>query len=223
MAVRQEYLFDYIPVYELTYEDGIEIVTDILRNEEWENGFKTFKDNIRTHLKLAQRKRCAFCRCKISTGTSYSNLEHIVSKSEYAQFICNPDNLVYSCLRCNFSKVKKLTLVNPDADKDLQDWPINSLDFNIINPYYDNYEQHIDFIDDVIIVTVNNSSKGLNTISYYKLTRTDLAEERATELKLDVQTLNHRLLNRLTDATLDNDIRDQIDAIILEMPNWVVD
>lgn len=222
MAVPHQYIFRINNSYPITNADNTEIVNDSAAGLSWSDGYKSFKGNIRTHLKLAQNGRCAFCRCRVSIGTSWSNLEHLVSKSDYPQFKFISENLVYCCIRCNMSKVKQNTISNPNPVKRRQVFPNNSTGFNIINPYHDDFYNHLDFIDDIIIVVVNNSSKGKETIKLYKLFRPELAEERAIELQLNQQSVNHQLLARLTSNLIDQDTIDQINAVIAQMPSWTL-
>lgn len=194
MPVPDIYKFTIGTAYIVTAADHAEIAAGVAANIKWDKGYKNFKTNIRDHLKQQQRNRCAFCRCRIPIGTNYPNLEHIVSKTDYAQFAFLPSNIVYCCHKCNFSKVKKQTLSIPVAVRATQPYPLTRAGFTIVNPYYDNYEDHLDILDDVIIVTTNNSSKGRITIEAYKLFRVELAEERAYEQKLNTQTVNSRLI-----------------------------
>jgi uncharacterized protein (TIGR02646 family) len=222
MPVRQEYIFRITTIYTLTAEDNADIAAGQAAKLKWGDGYSVFKENIRNHLKRAQRGRCAFCRCLVSVGTSYSDLEHIVSKKDYPQFQFLPLNLTYSCTKCNLSKVKKNTITNAIQNKTLQHFPTTSSEFNIVNPYLDDYENHIDFIDDIIISVANNSTKGAKTIELYGLTRPELAEERAREFKLGPRNVHQQLLARLTLPTIDIAIMNQINKIITQLPNWVV-
>lgn len=222
MAVRQEYVFRIGSIYTKTIEDQIEIATDDSNNRKWEAAYKTFKPRIRLHLKRLQNGRCAFCRCIINLGQGYANLEHIISKTDYPQFKTLPENLVYCCWICNKSKRKKNTICNPIANKTLQEFPSSADGFVIVNPYHDNYEDYIDFLDEILIAKRGDSIKGENTIDFYQLARPELAEDRAREFKLNQKQLNHQLLLRLTDVSTSEDILDQINNIILQMPNWTI-
>ena len=111
MGINPKYIFKIEDIYDLTQEDINEINNDSLKNLEWKDGYTNFKLNIRKHLKLKQNNRCAFCRCRVSIGTSYSNLEHLVSKTDYPQFKFFPKNLVYCCVKCNLAKVRKNTMM----------------------------------------------------------------------------------------------------------------
>jgi uncharacterized protein (TIGR02646 family) len=222
MAVPVQYIFRVNNTYTLTPADNIEIANDTALNISWSKGFKIFKKNIRNHLKLEQNGRCAFCRCKVSVGTSWSNLEHIASKSHYPQFKFLSNNLVYCCVRCNMSKVSQNTFSNPHPNKTQQVFPNNSNGFEIVNPYHDDFQIHVDFIDNIIIKAAINSIKGQKTIKMYKLSRPDLAEERARELQLNQQTVNQQLLARLTSNTLDQITLDQINEVLIQMPFWTL-
>jgi uncharacterized protein (TIGR02646 family) len=221
MPVPNQYIFRINNAYVHTEDDLNEITADDGANLSWGDSYKNFKRNIRRHLKLQQNGRCAFCRCRVSVETSWSNLEHLVSKSDYPQFktLCN--NIVYSCTKCNMSKVKKNTLTNPVVDKTNQEFPINSEGFLIVNPYHDHYEAHIDFIEDIIIIAVT-PDKGRTTLEAYNLTRPELAEGRASELMLEQKSVNERLVLKLTDATLEHSTIEQINSVIEEMPYWTL-
>lgn len=220
--MRPEYIFKIDAIYEKTLEDNVEIADDEAAKKKWKKAYKNFKDNIRIHLKKKQNGRCAFCRCFISTGTSYPNLEHLVSKTDYPQFITLPENLVYCCWKCNKSKLKQNTLSNPIIDKTKQTFPSTSSGFIIVNPYHDNYEDHIEFIDEVIIKKKGTSVKGENTIVFYGLPRPELAEDRAREFKLSKSTVTHQLMNRLTEPSTPPDVLPQIKAIISKLPDWTL-
>jgi len=222
MPVKPDYIFRIAAPYTKTQADVLEINTDNAANLKWKDAYKTFKLRIRDYLKIRQNGRCAFCRCRVNVGTSHATLEHIVSKTDYSQFQTLSENIVYCCWVCNMSKKKRNTLNNPVANKLIQTFPNTSNGFIIINPYHDDYQSHIDFLDEVIIVVNGDSSKGANTIKFYNLTRPELAEERAREFKLDQKDLNHQLLSRLTETTTSQDVVDQINNIITNMPNWTL-
>ncbi|WP_316801436.1 hypothetical protein [Pedobacter frigidisoli] len=222
MPVPNSYRFLIANEYNLTAADNTEITAGKSKKIKWDKGYPGFKLNIRRHLKHEQKNRCAFCRIRVSVGTAYSNLEHLVGKTDYPQFEFLSKNLAYCCQKCNFSKVAKQTLATPNAIKSSQIYPIVSNGFTIVNPYHDLYENHFDFIDQIIITVINNSSKGLNTIEAYKLSRVELAEERAYEHQVDMSTLNKQLISRLLDPSITQDTITQINNIIADLPNWEV-
>ena len=222
MSVHPSYIFLINDVYDKSVEDNAEIANDSACSLKWHKGYVAYKSNIREHLKREQNGRCAFCRCRVSVGTSWSNLEHLISKSEYPQFKFTSENIVYCCTKCNMSKVKKNIISLPHKDKSQQTFPTDSSGFISLNPYFDDFQAHLDFLDDVIITVANNSQKGRETIQLYKLYRPELAEERASQFQLDQKTINEQLLIRLTDALIDKDIKDQINAVIEQMPSWTL-
>ena len=222
MAVRPQYIFKINEAYVKDANDDTEITRDSDEGLEWKDAYKEFKSKIRIHLKLQQNGRCAFCRCRISVGTSYSNLEHIVSKDDYEQFETLPENIVYCCWLCNRSKGKKTTIAHPVQNKTLQAFPTTSDGFVIINPYHDDYQNHIDFLDEIIIIKSGDSIKGQNTIEYYNLTRPELAEDRVREFNLDPADVMLNVILRLTESVISLDVLAQIDTIIENMPTWTI-
>ena len=216
--MRSEYIFTIVP-YKLTEADKSEIEKDC--NKKWNQAYKSYKNNLKEYLHKQQRGRCAFCRCRIPKGTSDITLEHIAPKSKYKNYRALAENLVNACIKCNRSKREEETFSDPA--KSAQTFPKTSDGFIIVNPYYDNYEDYIEFIDDVIIQAKPGSGdKGKNTITFYNLARTELAEERAMEFKINYKNLNNKLMQRLLcDNSDEDDIRSQIKAIIDNMPNWI--
>lgn len=223
MPVSPKYIFRIQEEYAVSDDDKAEIMADGLQSKKWKDGYTNFKKNIRSHLKAAQRGRCAFCRLWVSVGTSHSNLEHLVGKKAYPQFEFVPSNIVYCCLKCNLAKGQKPTLTDPEVIKAEQLFPGESEGFLIVNPYHDNYEDHIDFIDNIIITSIAGSIKGSNTIEHYDLTRADIAEERARDMMLDRDEIGKRLLFRLTESGTSQSDMDQIKNIISELPRWIVE
>lgn len=223
MPIRREYIFTIATAYIKSKADITEINNDRANGKKWKDGYSTFKTRIRRYLKIAQHGRCAFCRCYVSIGTSYSNLEHLVSKSDYEQFEFLPENLVYCCWQCNKGKLVRNTLSGPVEDKVRQQFPTQSNGFVIINPYHDHFEDHIDFFDEVLILSKDNSTKGDTTIDFYNLSRPELAEERAREFKLNQEQLNHQLMQKLTTHSNQPKIINQMHQILAHMPDWTLD
>lgn len=214
--MRSEYIFKIKP-YSPSEEDKAEIARD--SDTDWDSAYKSYKKNLKNYLHKHQNGRCALCRCKIHRGTQYITLEHIASKNKYKQYRALPENLVNACTICNSSKKDKETFSNPSKAK--TSFPNKSEDFIIINPYYDNYEDYIEFFDDVLIqAKPGTGDKGKNTIEFYNLTRLNLAEERASECMLNTKNLRHQLMEKLR-TDLSTDIKKQIEDIINDLPNWV--
>src|SRR5579863_3299461 len=214
MPVPAEYKFRIDVPYVITDEDQSDIYEGKAGSKKWKDAYKLFKGNIREHLRKKQKARCAFCRLRINESNSYSNLEHIVGKTAYPQFEFLPRNLVNACIKCNFSKSIQSTIRNPVANKAMQVYPLTSNEFKIVNPYLDDFETHLDFIDNLIITPVNNSEKGINTIKYYKLTRPKLAEDRAAEFRIDTGELMETCVLRLNEAKDSKLILDQLREMI---------
>lgn len=210
--MRSEYIFKIVP-YIPSGTDNAEIAND--SSKEWSEAYKSYKVNLRKYLYTQQQGRCAFCRCRISRGTEDITLEHLAPQSVYVQYRALPENLVAACIKCNRPKNKEETFLNPAAAA--ISFPNSSNGFIIVNPYYDNYEDYIEFLDDVIIqAKPNTGDKGKNTIDFYNLTRPELAETRAIEFRLNYKNLRHKLMQQLVENPSDDIIREIID----DMKNW---
>ncbi|MBN8567991.1 MAG: hypothetical protein J0M18_00040 [Ignavibacteria bacterium] len=216
MSYKDNFEFRIDIPYQYDNDDIVRISSGGIRMYGWENKFyKPFKDKIKKYLVTKQKRRCGFCRIRLSRGTQYGTLEHIVGKDEYPDFTFNSLNLVYCCQVCNTAKSVKNTLVNANVVQ----LPTNSNDYSIINPYYDDYLQHIDFIDDIIIKVKNNSVKGKNTIDFYELDRMSLAEDRAFEMNISFDEAVDILTLRVTKYN-DPEILQRIIEIIDDMEDW---
>jgi uncharacterized protein (TIGR02646 family) len=221
MSHSNKYHFIIEP-YELNDEDKALISQGTIQSLLWDNDhYKPFKNRIREHLRKKQLSRCGFCRLRLNNSQFYPHLEHLVSKTDYKQFAFLPNNLVWCCQICNFSKGRKNTLHNPNTDFSLQVYPIDSNGFIIINPYYDNVLEHIEFLGEVIVKPKNNSTKGKNTINFYKLERLKLAEDRAAEANIDKADLEDYLLQRLV-VEDDPNIITVINNLINKLPDIII-
>lgn len=209
--------------YEIKKSDRAIINKGIKDKLKWSDDYYSdLKVSIRTHLRPLQKGRCGFCRLRISKSQFYPHLEHIVPKGANPEFEFEAANLVWSCQRCNFGKGVSKTLIG-----DHKIFPNKSDAFLIVNPYHDKLSDHIELIEDLIMVPKIDSTKGENTIDFYKLARIELAEDRAFELKtinndLTPAQIVGRLTLRLT-KEYDPRIIAIIDRYISLVPNWIID
>ncbi|MDD5691635.1 MAG: hypothetical protein PHP10_00455 [Candidatus Omnitrophica bacterium] len=182
--------------YVFTQHDNEIIITGRALGKPWKDKhYKEVKDRIREHLRRQQNDRCAFCRLHVPSGQFYPHIEHIVPKGSREEFTFVSHNLAYSCQLCNFGKGQRSTLIDPVC----VDYPMRGEEFNIVHPYFDDYPDHIDFIEELLIIPKNNSLKGRRTIEFYKLDRTKLALDRAFELNINNNAISiDKLTLRLT-------------------------
>jgi len=207
--MNPDYLFPIGQVYQKTQRDKEETERFSDGKSHWGNNYKTFKQNIKKHLKKEQKGRCMFCRRQIDESQCSAEIEHILPKKKYPQFETLPENLVLSCHSCNNKKGKHVPLVN--GFMNLTSYPRDPEMFAIIYPYKDKYEEHIDINEDDCIA-VAKSSKGTETISLYDLNREPLVTARQRDLQDKQRTLGARLIFSL--LTLD---KHSVAAIIQEL------
>lgn len=178
--------------------------------------FDGMKGKIKKELLIMQNKRCVYCKSKLRAETTAIPIEHVVPKSKHPLFTFEATNLVLSCPMCNTKKSITETLTDPKVII----YPTQSDGFLIINPYVDNYDDHLEIIDGIFICA--KSTKGENTVEICKLDRLELAIGKAEDLYInqaDAYTkLMHRLINTY-DTTLQiriNEIINIIDQLVFE-------
>lgn len=162
---------------------------------------KEHVDRLKKYLKSQLIRKfnstCFFCKHNVSQANSYSEIEHILTKSnpKYVNFTFNPNNLVLSCKVCNNLKSVDNVLCDEKSAVDkvylYDEYPLDSLDFKIVHPYLDDYDDHIK-IEGIFYLVVNDSEKGRNTIKFYHLSRLSLAE---SKIKKDNEFKNEKIRN----------------------------
>jgi len=132
------------------------------------NNMKGIKSTIKRELSLIQGDFCIYCGFHFSLR-GVSHREHIAAKSNYPEFMFEPQNLVLACPVCNSITMKSEqdTVVSYSAD-------YAKITFKIIHPYFDDYTNEIEFVRDrqnnqVLIKAKRGSSKGHETIKMFKL------------------------------------------------------
>lgn len=152
-----------------------------LVSDDWNSqkkGIKSFKANILDYMYYEQNCRCAYCRIEIPIACCFLQREHIVPKKLHPQWTFNVRNLCFTCDRCNNYKKDEEVLAHPEV----KDYPFDSREFLIINPFLDKYSDHIKLEND--IVYVGKTDKGRFTIQTCHLYNLDLVLERAkTKMK----------------------------------------
>lgn len=131
---------------------------------------KTIRNAIKVRIKKKLLKiqgcYCIYCGIHFDiVGTAQR--EHIASKSLYPQFTFTNQNIALACSSCNgFEKKSTKNVISELRTK------YNKCKFSIIHPYFDKFEDHIELSFDGANISLspkNNSSKGHNTISMFKL------------------------------------------------------
>ena len=180
-----------------TVETGIIQTNPPQKAEDWQNNiYNSYKTNLKAHVILNQKDRCAYCRKIIEADGKYEPLEHIVPKTFRPEWLFHPKNLLVTCDSCN--NLKGTEQVLNDQYINSTDYPSLSEAFKIFHPYYDNWGDHLTYEDELFLIPINNS-KGAATIKICKLYRYNVIINRAKELKLGQKSPMGKALFRLKD------------------------
>ncbi|APR69596.1 MULTISPECIES: HNH endonuclease [Acinetobacter] len=116
-----------------------------LWNDEKNKDVNNFRRLIRNHYVSDQKFTCFYCKQYIfSTNGLHWQVEHILPKSIFPQFLFEPRNLIIICPDCNHEKGDQ----NPHTEGvracNRPNYPSTSSRFKIIHPLFDKYEEHIE-------------------------------------------------------------------------------
>ncbi|MFE4230367.1 HNH endonuclease [Arthrobacter sp. NPDC056886] len=129
--------------------------------------YEDLKKEVKTHYIIEQGYKCAYCdRMNVTTNHSQWDVDHIISRGSSPRFLFEPTNLAVSCRDCNITKSDKEVLRRPGR----KTLPRNSSDYIIVHPHYDEYGEHIGWID-FICYPKFGSIKGQKTIEVCGLLR----------------------------------------------------
>jgi 5-methylcytosine-specific restriction endonuclease McrA len=88
----------------------------------------------RQAIRKRARERCEYCHLKdksIAAGSAF-NIEHIRPRKDFQSLVDDPNNLAWSCPRCNNAKLNKTSFRDPKTGKTVR----------LFNPRNDNWEDH---------------------------------------------------------------------------------
>lgn len=141
------------------------------------------KKIIKQQLERLQGDDCAFCGLNLKTRGA--QIEHIAPKGStlHPQFMFERKNLILSCPLCNgFEKKHTFDTI------DVIDINYSNCRFNIVHPYFDDPDEHLEYIRDpnnnlAYLIQVKEiagvkSTKGEQTISLFELDSNEMTQER---------------------------------------------
>lgn len=168
--------------YELTEEDkaAIQEASPLQKKgTHWGNRcLNEFKTRFRDDMEPKQNYICAYCRLELHPNEATPEIEHIVDKGNYPDWMYEPFNLCLSCKLCNTKKSTKNVLV----DESVTELPQDSASYLIIHPHLDKYSDYMEFVGDVLYRPIGDSnSKGAKTIEICELNRIEVAIARAIQ------------------------------------------
>lgn len=144
------------------------------------------KQSIKKQLKILQGDDCAFCGLNLSTRVT--QIEHIAPKGKklYPQFTFEKKNLILACSLCNgFAKKSIFDTI------EVVDINYHQCEFNIVHPYFDNPNDHFEYLNDVIglpcIIQIKNingslSTKGTKSNLLFELDSPAMTQERCKDI-----------------------------------------
>ncbi|MDM5291703.1 AAA family ATPase [Peribacillus simplex] len=133
---------------------------------------KNFSRKAKDALKETSNLKCAYCETKFS-DMNFLNIEHLIPKSIHTNnynlfrnYNDDYDSLVCVCHSCNMSKGTRFPISSNQE-------PL------ILNPYFDNPEEHFHY--DYSGIILSNTEKGNTTINTFNLNRSSLLAERRVD------------------------------------------
>lgn len=103
---------------------------------------KAFRKEVRDYHRDEQEFTCPYCgRLREEFHGGQWDIDHIIPKSSYPQYLYTPRNLAVTCKDCNTHKSKKNPLlITLDSGAP---YPENTVSYKIIHPHFDSYNEHI--------------------------------------------------------------------------------
>lgn len=158
------------------------------------------KAEIRRQL-LANQGKCAYCGL-VFKNDGDKQIEHIAAKSDkrpkrHPEFTFTLKNLVLACPACNCSTNK-----GTQETISVKHRLYSKCDFLIIHPYFDNPDDHYDWVRGRTQITIqvkNNSPKALASIKMFDLNSSGMTELRAGQYLIEKNKKKYPLSKRLND------------------------
>lgn len=139
---------------------------------------KELKVRIKEHLKHRQQNFCCYCLRNIYEDFNYViDIEHILPKHKFVDFMFDMNNLAASCKRCNMKmKGRSVAFLKPCFQNSIN--PFASENYKFIHPNSDVFEDHIRCVvlqeGRNILVSYSvksNSEKGNYSMDFFQLAR----------------------------------------------------
>lgn len=103
---------------------------------------KAFRKEVRDYYRDEQGFTCPYCgRLREEFHGGQWDIDHIIPKSSYPEYLYTPRNLTVTCKDCNTYKSKNNPLLNSLRSK--APYPDNSESYKIIHPHFDSFHEHI--------------------------------------------------------------------------------
>lgn len=121
-----------------------------------------FRQEVKDHYYWRQRRMCCYCSMELPPNARTYDAEHILDKLGFPEFMFHPENLAVACVLCNTHKSAKSVLSDDARPSSI---PTKKDDYKIVHPHLDEWNHHLRFDDIGRIVPVEDSAKGVATIT----------------------------------------------------------
>lgn len=109
---------------------------------------KAFRKEVRDYYRDEQGLTCPYCgRVREEFHGGQWDIDHIIPKSSYPEYLYTPRNLAVTCKDCNTHKSKKNPLLHQQERQ--APYPNNSECYKIIHPHFDSFHEHIRLTRDI--------------------------------------------------------------------------
>lgn len=161
-----------------TEEDIANIKAAIIAGGKiWDNTLLVVvKRKIKNHNRYLQSQQCCYCRRSLADEFNLViDIEHVLPKGDYSEFMFDLFNLSVSCKRCNM-EIKKDDVSFISDINAVRANPKDSDLYKLIHPNLDNFFAHISYHvaiantkNIVKYQIINDSPKGDYTYNYFEL------------------------------------------------------
>lgn len=157
---------------------------------------KKLKKEIKDYYLKAQNYTCPYCKQRNSVRHNAAwDTEHIIPKSSHPKLMFESINLCVSCKDCNTEKNDKNVLKNKSRSTLAQ----KSIDYIIVHPHLDSYDEHIKIIDGNYFIPT--TEKGRRTIETCGLLRFIYEYVSYTSVSTDAKAKIAKLTNMLMETS----------------------
>lgn len=104
-----------------------------------------FKSAVKSHYHSVQLRRCCYCSIELLSNQQAYQLEHVLARAPYPQFMFELLNLAASCGSCNGAKSAKNVLAESLVGVPLLAIPALSTDYILVHPHMDDWSDHLRF------------------------------------------------------------------------------
>lgn len=173
------------------------------------------KQRIKSHYRNGGEGHCCYCKRRFKGEFKMDiDIEHILPKSRYTDYIFEMFNLNISCKRCNMEIKKERIDFLKDAATIIANVK-HTNQYHIIHPNFDNYFEHMDLDVNIknekeMVKFTAKKPKGTYTYNFFKLN------------ELETDTFNEAQGVKLTKNNQDlvgipADLRDEVKELTAEL------